>query len=215
MNYTSQQIADALDLAVLKPTATAGDVTRACALANKHKIKSVCVAPCNVRLAAGLFDNISAVVGFPHGNSTADAKYYEAVAAIRDGAKELDVVINYGRFLDGELWPVMTELALVVSAAHRSGVLVKAILETCRYTSKQTTEACRICVDAGVDFVKTSTGFGRHGATPDAVQLMLDAVQGKARVKASGGIATYADAARYLDMGCARIGSSKFYELLP
>ena len=132
--YSKEQIANALDLAVLKPAATADDVERACALANKHKIKSVCVAPVYVRRAADCFHNISSVIGFPHGNSTPDAKYYEAVAAMRDGAKELDVVVNYGRFLDGDRAPLLTELSLICDSAHREGVLIKSIMETCFYT---------------------------------------------------------------------------------
>ena len=216
MSYTPQQIADALDLAVLNPTATADDVACACALANTHKIKSVCVAPVYVRLAAANFNNVCSVIGFPHGNSTPDAKYYEAVAAMRDGARELDVVLNYGRYLDGDAVPLLTELALIVSAAHSENILVKAILETCYYIPRQITEVCRICVDTGVDFVKTSTGFGAEGATPGVVQIMLDAVAGTGvRVKASGGIKKYADAALYLDLGCTRLGSSQFSELLP
>ena len=97
---------------------------------------------------------------------------------------------------------------------RRFGVVVKAILETRYYTDPQIRDACRLCVDCGVDYVKTSTGFGAGGATPEAVTAMIEAVAGKAQVKASGGIKTYADAARYLDLGCTRIGSSKFRELL-
>ena len=94
-------------------------------------------------------------------------------------------------------------------------MLVKAILEVCHYTPDQIFQACRLCVAAGVDFVKTSTGFGPGGATPEAVKTMLEAVDGEAQVKASGGIKTYADAARYLDLGCTRLGASTYRELLP
>ncbi len=215
MNFTKEQIADALDLAVLKATATADDVECACALANKHGVKSVCVAPVYVRLAAANFHNISAVIGFPFGNTTADVKYYEAVAAISDGAKELDVVINYGRFLAGDNTPLFVELGLIISAAHERDVLVKAILESCYYTPAQLRDICRWCVDFHVDFVKTSTGFAQHGATPEHVQIMLDAVRGKCGVKASGGIKTYAQACQYLEMGCTRLGASQLAELLP
>jgi deoxyribose-phosphate aldolase len=214
VNYTKEQIADVLDLAVLKPTATIDDVARACALAHKHGIKSVCVAPIYVELAASVFGNVSCVVGFPNGNSMPDAKLYEAAAAIRDGAKELDIVINYGRFLDGDSGPLLAELGLIVAGAHRDHVKVKTILETPFYTPQKIAEACRICVDCGVDFVKSCTGFAGD-ATPYDIEAMVKAVDGRCGVKASGGIKSYEDACRYLDLGCTRLGSSKYLELLP
>ena len=214
MTYTKEKIASVLDLAVLKPTATRADVRDACAIANKYGIKSVCVAPCNVELAAHRGVNVCAVIGFPHGNSTLEAKYAEAVKAMRDGATELDVVLNYGRFLDGDIYTVQAELGLIVATAHSCGVRVKAILESCFYTPNQLREMCHICVDGGVDFVKTSTGFF-DGATVGVVQILIDSVGDQCRVKASGGVNTYARAARYLDMGCLRLGASNFFNLLP
>lgn len=214
MSYSKEEIASVLDLAVLKTTATAGDVRDACAIANKHRIKSVCVPPCHVALAARHFTNICAVIGFPNGYSTLEAKYAEACKAMQDGATELDVVINYGRFLDGDIYPVLSELGLIVATAHSCGVRVKAILESCFYTPNQLREMCHICVDGGVDFVKTSTGFF-EGATVGVVQIMLDSVGDQCRVKASGGVNTYARASRYLDMGCLRLGASNFFNLLP
>lgn len=208
---TAQQIANALDLAVLQPTATSDDVRCACALANKHGIKSVCVAPVYTRLASSLFDNVSTVIGFPHGNATPDVKYFEAIGAVRDGACELDVVVNYGRFLDGDPVTLIIELALIVSL----GVPVKAILETCYYTRSQIVAASKHCVDCGVQFVKTSTGFGRGGANTRVVQVILDAVNGRCGVKASGGIKSYDDACTYLDMGCTRLGAGNYHLLLP
>jgi deoxyribose-phosphate aldolase len=214
MSHSKEQIAAALDLAVLKPTATANDVARACALANAHKIKSVCVSPVYVSLAANLFRNVSCVIGFPNGNTTPEAKLYEAATAIQDGAQELDMVLNYGRFLDGDSRPLFNELGLIVAGAHRDRILVKAILETSFYSRTQISEVCHICIDFGVDFVKTSTGFAGD-ATPEAVETMVKTVNGQCGVKASGGIKTYEDAARYLDLGCTRLGSSRFLELLP
>jgi deoxyribose-phosphate aldolase len=127
----------------------------------------------------------------------------------------LDVVVNYGPFLDNGHHNAFWDVAGIVKAAHPRGVLVKAILETCYYTPDQIFQACRLCVAAGVDFVKTSTGFGPGGAMPEAVKTMLEAVDGEVKVKASGGIKTYADAARYLDLGCTRLGASTYRELLP
>jgi deoxyribose-phosphate aldolase len=215
MPYSAEEIAAVLDLAVLKPTATAADVRAACALAVARKIKSVCVAPIWVPMASDLYGNICAVIAFPHGNTLPEAKYAEAVAAMDCGAKELDVVVNYGRFLDSGNADTFWDIAGIVKAAHPRGVLVKPILETCFYTPEQLHRACRLCVEAGADFVKTSTGFAEGGATPEAVRTMLEAVDGTAQVKASGGIKTYADAALYLDLGCTRIGASTYLGLLP
>lgn len=215
MNYTTEDIADSLDLAVLQPTAAAADVRAACALAVARGIKSVCVAPTWVPMAANLHNNVCAVIAFPHGDTTPNVKYAESLAAINAGAKELDVVTAYGQFLGGNNPRVFWEIADIVRLAKPRGVLIKAILETCYYTQDQIREACRLCIAVGVDFVKTSTGFGAGGATPEAVKTMLEAVNGKAQVKASGGIKTYADAAYFLDMGCTRIGASRFWELLP
>ena len=209
------QIIRALDLAVLKPDAHLADVTTTARVVEDMGFASICVASYNVAVAKQITPRVCSVIGFPHGNTSPQVKYLEAAAAIEDGAVELDVVINYGRFLEGRDTVVVQELGRIVQLAHTKKVLVKAILETCYYQPGQIIEACRLCVDCGVDFVKTSTGFAHGGATPWAVELMLDAVQGAAQVKASGGIKTHADAALYLGLGCTRLGSSRYMELLP
>lgn len=133
-----------------------------------------------------------------------------------NGARELDVVINYGRLLDGDGTPVEQELTAIIDLAHANGVLVKAILETCYYTTPALEASVKFCVELGVDFVKTSSGYGLHGATPQAVKIMLAAIEGTpVQVKASGGIKSYNDAAKFLDLGCTRLGASRFRELLP
>jgi deoxyribose-phosphate aldolase len=174
-----------------------------------------------VRLAKRYTDRVCAVIGFPHGNTSPEVKEYEARQAILHGAVELDVVCNLGRFLDGTCGslerPDLKWLGLggVVAVAHDKGVLVKAILETCYLDDSEIQTLCEMCVHERVDFVKTSTGFGPKGATPRAVTIMVEAVAQRAGVKASGGINSYADACRYLDLGCARLGSSRYQELLP
>lgn len=213
MTYTKQQIAAALDLAVLKPTATRRDVAAAATLVQQENIASVCVAPCNVKLAKRYTDRVCAVIGFPHGNTTPDVKQYEARQAIAHGAIELDVVCNYGRFINGKSpddW-----LGIGVGYAHDRGVLVKAILEVSCLTLSEIINLSEVCIRERVDFLKTSTGFGPGGATPEAVRAMVTRAAGRVGVKASGGIRTHADAALYLDLGCARLGSSCYWELLP
>jgi len=214
--YSAKQIARSLDLAVLRPTATCEDIISACELVKQHQIRTICVAPIYVKLAVGEDAPVSAVIGYPHGTSTPSQKRDEAVAMMDDGAIELDVVINYGRLLDGDHVPVERELTAIVDLAKQRQVLVKAILETCFYTVSALEAATRFCVDLEVDFVKTSSGYGLHGATPLAVKTMLEVVRGtKTQVKASGGIVCYNDAAKYLDLGCTRLGASRFKELLP
>jgi len=215
VNYTKEQIADALDYAVLKPTATVEEVRAAAALVAKENIRSLCVAPCNVVIAHRITTRIGAVIGFPHGNTTPAVKLHEAALAVGHGATELDVVINYGRLLSGHHQPVHKELTWIVNLVRKFGIPVKAILETCYYNDQQLWNACKLCIHCGVDFVKTSTGFGPGGATPEAVKIMVEAVVGKVQVKASGGIKTYADAAMYLDLGCTRLGAGRYEELLP
>jgi len=223
MSCTKEQIAAALDLAVLKPTAATGDVIAAARLVKEENLAAICVAPCNVRLAIRYTDRVCAVIGFPHGTTTPEVKEYEARQAIANGATELDVVCNYSYFLDGTCSleePPFDRLGIggVVDVAHKQGVLVKAILETYSLDESQIMQLCEMCVRDGVDFVKTSTGFGRGGATPEAVKVMrrtIEELGSRVQIKASGGIKTYADACRYLRLGCKRIGSSVFRELLP
>ena len=213
MSYTKEQIASALDYAVLSPLATVEDIQFGCAFANKHSLRSICVAPVNIRWAAKDFDNVSTVISYPHGNADPFTKYQEAMNAIEAGAKELDVVINYGRYLGGEQTIINQELHDLCLDAEGHEVVVKAILETCHFTTRQIYDACQRCVHEGVDYVKTSTGtFG--GASIGAVTTMIDAVNGQCGVKASGGINSYGAARTFLDLGCTRLGSSRFLELL-
>lgn len=213
MSYTKQQIAAALDLAVLKPTATCHEVAAAARLVQREDIASICVAPCNVKLAKRYTDRVCAVIGFPHGNTTREVKQYEARQAIDHGAIELDVVCNYGRFINGKN-PV-DWLGIDVGYAHDRGVLVKAILEISCLTLPEIINLSEVCIRERVDFLKTSTGFAPGGATPEAVRAMVKVAAGRVGVKASGGIKSHADAALYLDLGCARLGSSCYWELLP
>ena len=213
MNDT-QRIANALDLAVLKPDASSSDVFDAAHAVEKYNLASICVAPCNVKYARFITKRVCAVIGFPHGNTLSEIKRFEVHRAIDFGACELDVVVNYGRFLEGNSEVIKPELQGIVRDAHAVGVKVKAILETCYYTPEQIQEMCQLCVAAGVDWVKTSTGFGPGGATPEAIKIMVETVAGQVQVKASGGIKTHADALMYLDLGCTRLGVGLYKELI-
>lgn len=138
------------------------------------------------------------------------------MSLLEDGVRELDVVINYGRLLDYDSKPVEQELTAIVDIAHSRGAIVKAILEACYYTMPALEDAAKYCVELGVDFVKTSSGYGLHGANPQNVAALLRAVEGSdCQVKASGGITNYDDAVKFLDLGCTRLGASRFQELTP
>jgi deoxyribose-phosphate aldolase len=208
--HTAASVARTLDHAVLKPDFTAADLARHARMCIDRGVGCLCVRSCDVaaaaRLVAGTPVVVAAVVGFPHGAQRPEVKALEARLAIADGARELDMVQNVGALRSGDQPAVRDDIAAVVAEARPHGVGVKVILETCFLTSAQIVAACRLAEEAGADFVKTSTGFGGGGATPEAVRTMLDAVGGRLGVKASGGIRTWEDAVRYLDMGCTRLG---------
>ncbi len=211
-NWTKQQIADTIDHAALKPNMTDKDIQEQCELGKKLKVKSVCVRPSDVPLAAKILDGsptvVSVVVGFPHGAHKPETKALEAKLAIQDGAKELDMVMNIGKFLSGDFAWVKRDIEAVVAEAKPKGVLVKVIFETCFLNPEQIKKACEIAKDAGADFVKTSTGFADGSATPEAIEIMMKTVGDSMGVKASGGVRSYAVASAFLDQGCKRLGSA-------
>ena len=208
--WTRAEVAKRIDHAVLKPAFTTRDLETHAAMCLRLGVGCLCVRPTDVAHAVRLLDGSScipaAVVGFPHGISRPRVKALETRLAIEDGAREIDMVMNYGRFLSGDAAFVHRDIAMVVSEAKPFSVPVKVILETCYLKPGQIAEACLLARDAGADFVKTSTGFAEGGATPEAVAVMLKTVGSSMRVKASGGIRTWEEAVMYLDMGCARLG---------
>jgi len=209
------EVAKTLDHAVLKPEFSRADLAAHAAMCVARGVGCICVRSCDVAAARDLVAGspvvVASVIGFPHGAQRPEVKALEARHAIADGARELDMVINVGAVKSGDEPLVHADIAAVVAEAKPQGVLVKVILETCYLAPAEIAAACRLAESAGADFVKTSTGFGvkasgSTGATPEAVQLMLETVDGRLQVKASGGIRTWDDAVRYLDMGCTRIG---------
>jgi len=217
-DYALKKVASTIDLAVLKPDAIRGDVVLACQKAIRFGCASVCVKPCYTDIATRQLDGyhpvVSCVLNYPHGNSSPDVIALEAYNAVGDGAAELDMVMNIGKARDDEWGYVEDGIYAAVEAAHKWGVFVKVILETCYLTPEQITTASILCADSGADWIKTSTGFGSGGATPEAVVLMRSAVKGRCQIKASGGIRTYEDAELYLNLGCTRLGCSQVEEIL-
>ena len=209
-NFSVPEVAAALDFAVLKPQQTRDTLVSAITLCRKLQIGCLCVRPTDVRYVKKHFSDqttlVASVVGFPHGVNRTAIKAHEAKVAIEDGATELDMVMAISDFLDGNDSAVHDDIAAVVEQSIPYGVRVKVILETCFLTNDQIVKACHIAKSAKAQYVKTSTGFGPHGATPEVVEIMLAAVDGRLGVKASGGIRTWHECVDYLRMGCTRIG---------
>lgn len=207
---SAAEIARFIDHTLLKPEATAQQVEKLCAEAREHGFFSVCVNGSRVELARHCLEDspvkVAAVVGFPLGAMSSDAKRYETEAAIDDGAQEIDLVLNLGRLKDGDDQYVLRELRDVVEAADER--TVKVILETCLLTDEEKTRACRLVVESGAHFVKTSTGFSTGGATLEDVKLMRATVGPKFGVKASGGIRDTAAALAMIEAGATRLGTS-------
>ncbi|MFJ7748871.1 deoxyribose-phosphate aldolase [Arthrobacter sp. NPDC097144] len=205
------KISQLIDHTLLAPTATATQIETLVQEAVEHEFKTVCVNPAWVALASraaeGTPVGVCTVVGFPLGASTTAVKVFETKDALANGADEVDMVINIGWALAGAWDDVEAEIRAVVEAAAGKA-LVKVILETCLLDDEQIAEASRCSVAAGADFVKTSTGFSKHGATVEAVQIMRETVGPDLGVKASGGVRTAEDLARMVDAGATRIGAS-------
>ena len=216
--YKLKDIAFALDHAVLKPQATNADVTAACKVCIDRKIGGLCVRPTDVALAArhlrGSGTSVIVVVGFPHGSNRSAVKALETSLGIEDGAIEVDMVMNIGKFLSGDYAFVRRDIEAVAAVAKPYGAHVKVIQETCYLSLEQVVKACEICLAAGAQFVKTSTGFGPGVATPAVVSTMVGTVGQLMGVKASGGIKDLATATAYLDQGCKRLGTSSVEAIL-
>ncbi|AND80430.1 deoxyribose-phosphate aldolase [Streptococcus pantholopis] len=199
-----------IDHTLLKAESTQEQIEQLLSEAKHYHFASVCVNPVWVRLAADYLKdsdvNVCTVVGFPLGANTTAVKAFEAKEAVSAGADEIDMVINIGLLKSGHFEAVSKDIAEVVAAS--SGKLVKVIIETCLLTDAEKVKACQLALEAGADFVKTSTGFSTGGATVADVALMRQTVGDKAGVKAAGGARSYTDARAFIEAGATRIGTS-------
>lgn len=204
------ELASYIDHTLLKPDATRAQLEQLCAEAAEHQFSTVCVNGSRVELAYSLLEDcdvqVCTVVGFPLGAMEADAKRYETEVAVDVGASEIDMVMNVGRFKDGEHDYIVREIRDVVEAADDR--VVKVILETCLLTNDEIAKACKLVTQAQAHFVKTSTGFGNAGATLEHVRLMRETVGQFAGVKAAGGVRNADDARAMIEAGATRIGTS-------
>lgn len=201
-----------IDHTLLKAEASKDQIKKLCDEAVEYGFHSVCVNSCYVYYCAKLLEHtgvkVCTVIGFPLGAMSTSGKAAEAEEAVRDGADELDMVINVGMIKSGDWDYVKEDIAAVVEKAKGRGVQVKVILETCLLTEEEKEQACRVAREAGADFVKTSTGFSTGGATAEDVALMRRCVGGSMGVKASGGIRCLEDAEKMVEAGADRIGAS-------
>ena len=204
--------ASLIDHTLLKPEATEDDIKHLCEEAARFHFASVCVNPTWVRASAchlrGTGVPVCTVIGFPLGANLADVKAYETRRAIFDGAREVDMVINIGALKSGDDCAVEYDIRAVVEAAHESGVVCKVIIEAALLTDEEKVRACAAAKKAGADFVKTSTGFARGGATIADVALMRRTVGTELGVKAAGGVRGLEDARKMVEAGATRIGAS-------
>lgn len=204
------QINKFIDHTLLKAFATTADIISLCEEAKKYNFKSVCVNPANVKTAKKALEGsdvlVCTVIGFPLGANTVEVKALETMTAIRDGADEIDMVINVGKAKEHDYDYIEKEIALVVASS--AGKCVKVILETCYLTDEEKVACCKVAQKAGATFVKTSTGFGTGGATVEDVKLMRETVGDTMGVKASGGIRSLQDLETMVEAGASRIGAS-------
>ncbi len=205
-----------IDHTLLKPLATSDDIVTLCNEAKEFNFYSVCVNSCHVYLAANELKNhpvkVVATVGFPLGASSTKAKISEAKRAIKDGADEIDMVINLGWFRSGLTKSVREEISAVKKAIGRR--TLKVIIETCYLSNPEKELACEIIKKAGGDFVKTSTGFGEDGAEINDILLIKSCLDNTTKIKASGGIRTRKQALSFIDAGADRIGTSSGIEIM-
>ena len=204
-----KEILSRVDHTLLSPTATWEQVKAVCDEGRQFGTASVCIPPRYVKRANEYVGNtlkITTVVGFPFGYSTPEVKVFETEDAIRDGADEIDMVINQGLAKEGDWEGVLAEIKAVKASCK--GHILKVIVETCNFTYEEKVALCRVVSISGADFIKTSTGFGAGGATVEDVKLLREHVSPDLRVKAAGGIRTFEQARAMLEAGADRVGSS-------
>jgi deoxyribose-phosphate aldolase len=212
MTLTPTQLAATLDSTNLRLDATETDIQRLCEEAATLGCACVMIYPTSIPLArkvlAGTSLAIGTVIGFPSGRFSTEGKASEIAIATKAGAREVDIVMDYSALKAGRLSEVAHELAELTTQAHAAGALIKVITENCYLDEPLMLQALRLCEDSGVDFIKTSTGFGSHGAKVEHIALWAKHRRGSIRLKAAGGIRTLADATTLLTAGAARLGTS-------
>ena len=209
------ELAGIIDHTNLQPDASESDIRQLCAEARQYRFASVCVNPCSVRLAAkeleGSGVKVCAVCGFPLGANATETKVFEAERAFKDGASEIDMVINVGKLKEANDGYVLNEIKAVTEAVPQA--VVKVIIETCLLTREEKIRVCRLVKQSGAAYAKTSTGFSKSGATAEDVKLMRETLGEDFGIKAAGGIRSRSFAEELVRAGADRIGASKSVEI--
>ncbi|WP_092484953.1 deoxyribose-phosphate aldolase [Desulfoscipio geothermicus] len=220
MQIPQKKMAKMIDHTLLKPTATREDIIKLCSEAREYSFAAVCINPFYVQLAAkNLKDSgvlVCTVIGFPLGSASMASKAFEAAEAVKNGAREVDMVINIGALKEGREGVVLEDIRAVVEAvrSQEADAVTKVIIETGYLTREEKIMACRLAGQAGAHYVKTSTGFGPGGATVEDVMLMRETVGPSMGVKASGGIKNVQQALAMIEAGATRIGASAGVEII-
>lgn len=210
-----RKLCSMVDHTLLKQTATWDQIKALCDEAMEFGTASVCIPPCYVKQAHDYVQGkltICTVVGFPNGNMTTNAKEFETLEALANGAEEIDMVINIGMLRAGNTDYVANEIRRLKEACGRR--ILKVIIETCLLTEEEKKTMCRIVTECGADFIKTSTGFSTGGATSEDIKLFAENVGPNVRIKAAGGIATLEDAENFVKLGATRLGTSRVLKLV-
>lgn len=203
------------DHTLLAVDATWDDIKSICDDGMKYKTASVCIPASYVKQASEYVEGklaICTVIGFPNGYSTTAVKAFEAKNAVENGADEVDMVINVGWAKDGRFDDILNEIKAVKAACGDK--ILKVIIETCLLTDEEKTEMCRVVTESGADFIKTSTGFSKGGATREDIALFAKHIGPHVKMKAAGGIRSFEDAEDYLNLGCERLGTSAIVKLV-
>lgn len=210
-----RRILAAVDHTLLRPTATWEEIRQICDDGVAYGCASVCIPPSYVKQASEYLAGklpVCTVIGFPNGYSTTAVKVFEAQDAMANGASEIDLVVNLGWVKDGRWSDVLAELRAVKEACGEH--ILKVIVETCQLTQEEKVKLCELVTESGADFIKTSTGFSSGGATAEDVALLRAHVRAQVQVKAAGGITSLEDAQTFLDLGAARLGTSRIVALV-
>lgn len=217
INLANDQLAKMIDHTLLKPEALTEEINRLCEEALTYRFASVCINPSFVPLCKKILKDkikVCTVAGFPLGASSIEVKRYEAAQALSEGANEIDMVLNIGMLKEKNYSYIFDDICSVADEARKAGAVCKVILENCLLTDEEKIAACLIGIEAGVDFVKTSTGFNKSGAAVRDVALMKFAGKGRLKVKAAGGIRTRKDAELMITAGADRIGASASVQII-
>lgn len=210
-----QEILRRLDHTLLKQTATWEQIKAICEEGMSYRTASVCIPPCFVKQASEFVEGgvaVCTVIGFPNGNTTTETKVFETRDAVKNGADEIDMVINVGDVKAGNYEKVLAEIRAIKSACD--GKLLKVIIETCLLTEEEKIKMCEVVTASGAEYIKTSTGFGGGGATFADVELMRKHVGADVKIKAAGGISSLEDAEKFIELGAERLGTSRLIALL-